>query len=112
MQHPPIKLLIEHKGDNKRWHINSFGAKFRTTPPGRTPSMRSLKRSGPAVKNPGIFCIQTTIPTTWCCYLSGIARKNARAFMANPDLKGAMEEAGVTEPPEACLLEEYDRGTV
>ena len=37
---------------------------------------------------------------------------NARAFMANPDLKGAMEEAGVVEPPEAYFLEEYDRGTV
>ena len=37
---------------------------------------------------------------------------NARTFMANPDLKGVMEEAGVIEPPEAYFLEEYDRGTV
>ena len=38
--------------------------------------------------------------------------KNARAFMSNPDLKHAMEEAGVIEPPEAYFLEQYDRGTV
>ena len=38
--------------------------------------------------------------------------ENARAFMANPDLKEAMEEAGVTEAPEVYFLEEYDRGTV
>lgn len=38
--------------------------------------------------------------------------ENARAFMANPDLKAAMEEAGVIEPPEAYFLEEYDRGTL
>jgi hypothetical protein len=37
---------------------------------------------------------------------------NARTFMANPELKGAMEEGGVIEPPEAYYLEEYDRGTV
>ena len=37
---------------------------------------------------------------------------NARTFMANPDLKGAMEESGVIEPPEAYFLEEYGRGTV
>jgi hypothetical protein len=37
---------------------------------------------------------------------------NARAFLANPDLKGAMEAGGVVEPPEAYFLEEYDRGTL
>ena len=37
---------------------------------------------------------------------------NARAFMANPDLKEAMGEAGVIEAPEAYFLEEYERGKV
>lgn len=37
---------------------------------------------------------------------------NARAFMANPDLKETMGNAGVVEPPEAYFLEEHDRGTV
>lgn len=37
---------------------------------------------------------------------------NARAFMANPELKEAMGEAGVIEAPEAYFLEEYERGTV
>ena len=37
---------------------------------------------------------------------------NARTFMANPVLKGAMEEGGVIEPPDAYYLEDYDRGTV
>jgi quinol monooxygenase YgiN len=35
---------------------------------------------------------------------------NARAYLANPDLKAAMDEAGVLEPPEAYFLEEYDQG--
>ena len=38
--------------------------------------------------------------------------ENARAFMANPQLKDAMGEAGVIEAPEAYFLEEYTRGTV
>ncbi len=37
---------------------------------------------------------------------------NARAFMANPDLKEAMGAAGVFEAPEAYFLEEYERGKV
>ncbi len=37
---------------------------------------------------------------------------NARAFMASPDLKEAMDKAGVLEPPETYFLEEYDRGKV
>jgi len=37
---------------------------------------------------------------------------NARAFMANPEMKEAMGEAGVIEAPEAYFLEEYERGTV
>lgn len=37
---------------------------------------------------------------------------NAHSFMANPELKAAMEEAGVVEAPEVYFLEEYDRGTV
>jgi len=35
---------------------------------------------------------------------------NARAFMANPELKATMENAGVLEPPEAYFLEEHYRG--
>ena len=36
--------------------------------------------------------------------------ENARSFMNNPDLKTAMENAGVAEPPEFYFLEESDRG--
>ncbi len=35
---------------------------------------------------------------------------NARKFLASADLKAAMENAGVTEPPEIYFLEEYYRG--
>jgi heme-degrading monooxygenase HmoA len=38
--------------------------------------------------------------------------ENARNFMANPDLKEAMGEAGVVEAPEVYFLEEVTRGTV
>lgn len=36
---------------------------------------------------------------------------NARTYLANPELKAAMEVAGVAEPPKAHFLEEYDQGT-
>ena len=36
---------------------------------------------------------------------------NARAFMANPDLKKTMDAAGVVEQPEVFFLEEYGQGT-
>jgi quinol monooxygenase YgiN len=35
---------------------------------------------------------------------------NARTFMANAEVKGAMGEAGVIETSEAYFLERYDRG--
>jgi len=37
---------------------------------------------------------------------------NAKAFVANPELKTAMEDAGLVEAPEVYFLEEYDRGMV
>ncbi len=36
--------------------------------------------------------------------------ESAKAFMARPDLKEAMEKAGVAEPPEVYYLDESDRG--
>jgi quinol monooxygenase YgiN len=35
---------------------------------------------------------------------------SARAYLANPDLKAAMDAAGVTEAPEAYFLQECDQG--
>lgn len=37
---------------------------------------------------------------------------NARTFMANPDLKQAMSEAGVVDTPRAYFLERYDQSKV
>jgi quinol monooxygenase YgiN len=37
---------------------------------------------------------------------------NARKFMANPELKEAMDEAGVIEAPETYFLKRYDRGKI
>ena len=37
---------------------------------------------------------------------------NARAFMANPDLKETIGEGGVSETSEAYFLEEYEQGDV
>ncbi len=36
--------------------------------------------------------------------------EQAKSFMARPDLKDAMERAGVAEPPEIYYLTESDRG--
>jgi len=36
--------------------------------------------------------------------------ENARAFMASPELKATMENAGVTEPPDVYFMEEVDKG--
>lgn len=36
--------------------------------------------------------------------------EKAKAFMARSDLKAAMEEAGVLEPPDFYFLDELDRG--
>jgi hypothetical protein len=74
--------------------------------------IHSLKRGGPGgeiswhIWHPDDDPNNLVLPFEWD------SLENARAFMANPDLKGAMEEAGVTEPPEVYSLEEYDRGTV
>lgn len=40
------------------------------------------------------------------------SHENARSFMNNPELKQAMVDAGVSEPPEFYFLEENDRGRV
>ena len=37
---------------------------------------------------------------------------NARTFMANPELKAAMSEAGVVDAPRTYFLERYDHGKV
>jgi quinol monooxygenase YgiN len=37
---------------------------------------------------------------------------NARGMLSSPELRAAMERAGVIEAPEVFFLEEYDRGTL
>ena len=62
--------------------------------------------------NGKIFHIEGAPAPTKIAIVEWDSADNARAFLDNPELKAAMEEAGVVEAPEAYILEEYDRGTM